>query len=106
MNIGNLRHRITIQTLQPIKNNYGEVTNDWVDFKTVWANINPVSGREFFSAETVNSEMTHKVLIRFVKDIKPKMRVKFGDRFFNIETIINFQERNQYLQLMCKELIK
>lgn len=110
INPGELRHRITIQRLSNTQNYYGEIainTNKtWTDVVTVRAGIYPISGKEFFSAETVNSEITHKVKIRYIKGLTSNMRIKFGDRYFQIiSPPINFQEKNIELQLLCKELI-
>lgn len=106
MDIGKLRHRITFQYLSDNRNQYGEPTGEWLDFKTVWASINPISGREFFQADTDNSEITHRVFMRYCVGIKRSMRIKFNQRIFGIESIINYEEKNLYLQLMCKELVE
>lgn len=107
INPGEYRHIITIQKKTDIQNEYGEEIEEWADVVTTRAGLYPISGKEFFAAETINSEVTHKVNIRYIpnKVITPDMRVKFGDRTFHINSVINFQERNVELQLMCKELV-
>ena len=105
INPGELRHRITIQKLNNSQNEYGEVSELQEDILNVRAGIYPISGKEFFAAETVNSEISHKVKIRYIEGIMPNMRIKFNNRIFSIESVINFQERNIELQLLCKELI-
>lgn len=105
INPGELRHIITLQKLENTQNDYGEVIEVWKDILTTRAGIYPVSGKEFFSAETMNSEVSHKVNMRYIPGITSNMRIKFGERCFNIESVINFQERNIELQLMCKELV-
>ncbi len=105
MDIGSLNKRITFQSLQNTENEYGESIQNWTDLKTVWASINPIVGKEYFAAETVNSEISHKIRLRYIEGIKPTMRIKFKERYFNIISVINYQERNIELQLMCKELV-
>ena len=105
MNPGNLRNRIIIQRQITTQDSFGEQQEEWNEVDTVWASINPIAGREFFAAETVNSEITHKIRIRYRNDIKPDMRVFYNGRAFRITTVINEFERNKMLQLMCKELI-
>lgn len=105
INPGEFRHTITFQESSGTQDDYGELIDDWKDVITVKAAIYPISGKEFYAAETVNSEVTHKINMRYKPGLKPSMRVKFKDRYFNIISIINFQERNVELQLMCKELI-
>lgn len=105
MNPGQLRHRITIQQKTRVQNEYGEEIADWVDVASVWASVNPISGREFFAAEAVNSEVTHKINMRYRSGITPDMRVKFKERYFQIIVVMNLQEKNVELQLLCKELV-
>ena len=103
MDAGMLRHLITIQQRTTDKNSYNELT-DWQDFITVHASVGTLTGKEYFAAEQIQSEVTHKVIIRYAAGIKPSMRVKFGDRLFDIMYIVNFQERNIELTLMCSEV--
>lgn len=105
MDIGRMKHRITIQKYIESKNEYGEVIKNWVDFKTVWASVEPILGRKFFMAETVNSEITHEITMRYIPGVKTNMRVKFKDRIFEQKAPpINVRESNKELKLMCKEL--
>ena len=104
MRSGNLKHKIVIQTYSETQNDFGEVVKGWADFKTAYASITPVSAREFYKAG-VNNEVTHKIEVRYLKDIKPKMRVMYGSREFSIESVLNIREENKTLQLMCTEVV-
>lgn len=104
INSGEFKHRIIIQKLNKVRNKYGELIDTWVDFLEVRAAIYPLSGKDFFAAETINSEVTHKINIRYVEGITSAMRIQFGSRYFEITAPpINFQEKNVLLQIMCKE---
>jgi SPP1 family predicted phage head-tail adaptor len=105
INPGEFRHIITFQKKSGEQNDYGEVIDHWEDITTTRAAVYPISGKEFFSAEKINGEVTHKVNLRYLPNISTDMRVKFGERSFNIESAINFQEKNTILQLLCKELL-
>lgn len=106
MDIGRLKHRITFQELSQSKNEYGELVEEWLDIKTVWAEIKPVSGNQFFAAKQINSEISHNVYIRCRTDLKPSMRIKFKERVFEILYLMNVNEDNWLMQIYCKELIK
>ena len=99
MDIGRMKHRITFQ-VQDL-----EQEETWNDILSTWANINPISGKEYYSAETINSDLTHKIRLRYRKGITPDMRVIYNDRIFYIISVINEYEKNTMLQLMCRELI-
>lgn len=100
MNPGDLRHRITFQ-LQDLT----QEEEVWNDVCTCWANIRPISGREYFQAETINSDLTHRIRLRYRSDIRPEMRIKYKERIFYIQSVINDYEKNVSLQLMCRELM-
>lgn len=104
MRSGNLKHKIIIQTYLETQDEFGEVVKGWSDFKTAYASITPLSAKEFFKAGTHN-EVTHKIELRYLKDIKPKMRVLYGVREFSIESVINVREANKTLQLICTEVV-
>jgi SPP1 family predicted phage head-tail adaptor len=108
INPGELRHIITFQKKSGTKNEYKEKINEWVDVMTARAAIYPLSGKEFYAAEKMNSQVTHKIHIRYnpIQTITSDMRIKFGTRIFElISPPINFQEKNIEIQLLCKELM-
>lgn len=104
MRIGNLKHKITLQSYSETQNDFGEVIKGWVDFKAAYASIIPMSAKEYFNGG-VQAEATHKVECRYLKDITPKMRVLYGTRVFDITSVINIREENKTLQLICTEVV-
>ncbi|KRE33424.1 phage head closure protein [Paenibacillus sp. Soil724D2] len=104
-NAGSYRHPITFQKQSTTTNDYGEKIVQWDDIITVKAGVYPISGKDYISAVQVNSEITHKISLRFVPNITADMRVKFGSRLFTIIAILNFQEKDRELQLVCKEFL-
>ena len=103
MRSGNLKNKIIIQTYSE-ENNYGEIQKSWSDFATVYASIKPLSAKEYFKAG-VQNEVTHKIEMRFIPGVKPKMRVMFGEREFSIESVLNIREENKTLHLICTEVV-
>lgn len=103
MNIGKLRHCITLQRQINAQNDYGAVVTTWQDIATVWAEIKPISGREYFEASQVQSEVTTQIWIRYRDGIEPTMRVAHNGKQYEIVSILNYQGLNKTLQLMCKE---
>lgn len=104
MNIGKLRHRIIIQTQRNRPSGYGAVAPEWGDLHTVWAEVKPISGRELISASQIHAEATAQIWLRYLPNLDHTMRVKFGDRLFEIVAIQNWRELNRSLLLHCKEL--
>lgn len=105
MRAGDLRHRVTIQQLVTVYDEYNQPVEMWQDLTTVWAAIEPLSGREYWQAKAVNAEVTHRVRMRYRAGITPEMRLVFNGRVFEILAVLNLEERNIELQLLCKEAV-
>jgi len=102
--IGDMRHRITFQ--EPVKtpDGYKGHTVQWQDVVTVWASVEPLSGREYFYSHQIKAEVTHRVRMRYRTDITTKMRIKLSeDRALTIESILDIKERREMLELLCRE---
>lgn len=84
MRAGTLRHRVTIQRYELVVDDYGAPLHreSWKDVATVWASVEAVSGRDFFAARQEQSEVTHKVTIRYRGDVTAQMRVLHGGKIF------------------------
>ena len=107
MQAGQLKHKLDIETELNSQDAYGQTAQQWVAFlRGLWAEIEPISGREYFSSQQVNAEISHRIKIRYRAGIKPNMRVKFGAaRVFNIVSVIDLKEAHREIHLMCTEVI-
>lgn len=108
--IGRLRQRITLQTSDDTAvDDHREPTIVYTELVAdLPASVEPLRGREFFAVEETQSEVSHRVMIRYsttVAVLKPKDRVLLGTRAFDIQSVINREERNRWLELMCVERI-
>lgn len=103
MNIGKLRHQIEIQSYTTTPSSTGQPVKTWSTDTTVWSWIRPMSGKEQLSGQQAVGEITHKVVIRYDDSISVSNRIKFGTRYFDINFIGNYDERNIYMEIMCKE---
>jgi SPP1 family predicted phage head-tail adaptor len=106
MKIGKLRHRVRLQEYVISKDSFGAEVENWSDTATVWASIEPLSGREYFAAQQINAEVSTKITIRYRAGVKPTMRILFGGRIFEILSVINTEEKNRELILMCREVLE
>jgi len=101
--IGAMRHRITFQ--QPIETPDGHKghTVKWQNVVTVWASVEPLTGREYFFSHQIKAEVTHRVRTRYREDITTKMRGKLGERILAIESILDLKEAHKTLEILCRE---
>ena len=105
MRAGKLRHRISIErAIETQDSSYNEAVLQWVLFAEVSANIIPLSGRELIRAKQVELETDTEITIRYLDGLSPKMRIVYRGRFFEILNIINTEERNREIHLLCSEV--
>lgn len=104
MDIGELKHRITFQKLTATTNENGFEIEDWQDYKTVWAAITNLHGREYFEAAAVKAENTVKFTIRYVPNIEPTMRIIFKGKQYNISSIDNIKYANIFIEIKALEV--
>lgn len=96
--------RIIVKYLVPSQDSFGEPTTVWTELKTIWASVEPISGRDFFQARQEQSELTHRIKTRSA-GITPDMRLHYGTRVFEIASVINEMERGAIYTVMAKELV-
>jgi len=95
--IGKLDRRITIQSLtQGIGADYGEPTQTWTDWATVWANVYYGGGREFEHARQLTAEIDTQFQIRYVEGLLPTMRIAYEGRYYDIYRMDEVGRRNRW----------
>jgi SPP1 family predicted phage head-tail adaptor len=103
MSIGDLNKRITLQYPTRVSDLMGGYTLTWIDYAVVFAALWPVSANEQVQAMQTTMTISHRIRIRYRSVLKPSWRLKFGNRYFNIVSIINPNEAGEWLDLMVKE---
>ena len=104
MDIGDLRHRIIIQKFTLCVNENGFETEAWQDYKSVWAAVSNLSGREYYQAAAIQAEKTVKFQIRHIEDLDTEMKIIFKDKQYNIISIDNIKYANKYLEIKALEV--
>ncbi|MGG1916045.1 phage head closure protein [Priestia megaterium] len=105
MNPANFDRRITFQVSGQGVDSEGYPIEGWTDVKTVWAMIKTLTGKEVFQAMTTKTEKTTRFVIRYTTGIDEDMRILFGTRIFNIQSIINDDEQNKTMTIIGVEVI-
>lgn len=105
MRAGRLKNRVIIQIPTKIKNAIGEWYDAWSDWANVWASIEPNSGKTYYAGLQANSVVEGKIVIRYRTGVQPTMRVKYGNRYFKILSVVHPQERKKELHLMYQEAL-
>ena len=84
-------------------NTLGQGVPKYELFKTVWASISPLSGKEYHEAQMIRAETTYRIKMWYVDGVLPDMKISYNGREFEIISILNMGERNTELHIICIE---
>jgi len=104
MKIGDLRHRISFEEEVKTPDGYLGSTVTWRSVTTVWASVEPLSGREYFYGQQISSEISHRIRIRYNETVDAEMRINFGGRYMQIASILDIKERHQFQEILAQEV--
>lgn len=105
MDIGRLNKRITFYRYEDRINEYSQDVQELVKLKTVWASIEPTTGKEYLEAQRIRSELTYKIYTRYFEAASSNLIIGFKGRKFEIVSPpINQRENNEMLLFVCTEM--
>jgi SPP1 family predicted phage head-tail adaptor len=77
----------------------------WSTQDTISGTLWPTSAKEQKQAASPTMSITHQIRIRYYEGIKGSWRIKKGTRYFSIVSIVDFEERHIYMDLLCREVL-
>lgn len=104
MRAGRLRHRVRIQADTPTVDARGDPIPSWTTYATVWAAVEPLEGSELVRFQQVQAETTCRVRMRHNSSVAATNRILHDSRTLQVLTVINRDDRNIELELLCKEV--
>lgn len=104
LDAGKLRHRVVIeQRVEDQDSDTGDIEIVWAELATVWAAVEPMSARELLAADSVQSKLSTRIVIRN-RAVDYTMRIIFRGQIYNIEGVSPDKESGlEYLTLMCSQ---
>lgn len=100
---GDLRHRVTLDTLTETADSFGQPIQSWTSSGPYWAAIRPASGREVEIGKQLEAQVSHVITMRYVGEIGPTGRISFGSRTFAISQALLKDEIKDQYTLYCIE---
>ena len=104
MKAGDLKNSIELQSQVRTPDGLGGFSSTWLTTCTIWAAIWPVSAKETIEGARPVSAITHRIRIRYRHGVKTSQRIKFGSKYFSIESVINTNTDYKALDLMAREV--
>lgn len=106
MKAGRLRHRVNILGATTMDDGYGGTDKTIATKKTVWAAVEPLRGQKLAEAQQINAKIDTRITMRYNDTIKPDDTLGHGEHRYRVLAIINLQERNIELNLLCERLAR
>ena len=106
MRAGQLRNRLVLQSKTETRGAAGGVATTWTTQATVWGGIHPISGKEYTAIQQTQNEAEVKIIIRYQSSIDETWRVVNGGRAYSIVSVINENDRDRMITLMCLKGVK
>ncbi|MFJ7951529.1 phage head closure protein [Lysinibacillus sp. NPDC096418] len=82
----------------------GWPSTEWVPFKKLWAEIKTQKGYKSFNSDATQWQGKRIVGIRYRNDIHTAMRLEIAGVMYEIESLVNDDERNQWITIIAKEV--
>lgn len=103
VDIGRLKQRISFCKLEEKEDKLGQSKQFVKEVKKVWANIIPISGKEFYEAKKLAADASYKIYVRYLSDIEPDMFIKYKEKIFDITSVVDMGMEHKMLELRCTE---
>lgn len=103
-NAAELKHRITFLN-PPGAIVDGWPSREWTDRITVWAAITTQKGRRLFNADAVQMQGVKIFGIRYRSNVNRNMRIRYKGKTYDIESMENDDENNQWYTILAREVL-
>jgi SPP1 family predicted phage head-tail adaptor len=104
LDFGRMRERIRIEQATENRNAIGEVVQSWQTFAERWASVDGLSSREFLLQGQQQTEISHRVRLRYVDGMTSQMRIVWRDRVLEINSLLEHRNRSEH-EALCTERI-
>lgn len=106
MRAGQLRNRISIQEQTPQREASGAIIPGlgWRTVAKRWAKLEALAGGETQNAQQVQAISTHRIVVRFYEGLGVQHRIRFGDRTFSVNSVLDVEGRKREQEVTATEV--
>lgn len=101
--IGKLRQWVAVEAMETTRLRTGEDVPSWSVVFQCWASVEPTAGNKRWEAQQQTSDVSHAVTIRYRTGVTDQLRIVHEGRVLWIRAVLDFEERHEYLTLLCSE---
>lgn len=104
INPGKFKSKIQFLQRSSGQDEYGEPSDSWITFKTVWASKTPILGNEYYASLTTDTKVEVKFNCRFIDGVTDKMRIQHKNEVYEILSAIDVKSLHEELLCYCRRL--
>ena len=98
-----MRYRVKVERSTNTRDAGGGIAQAFSPTTIIYANIKPTGANSSYRQGMVQEKVTHEVTLRYMSNIDTNSIIVFGNRKLNVRGIINVDERDRFLKLLCEE---
>ena len=102
-NIGAMRHRVTVEAAVDTAADGGTAARTWAVLGAAWAEIAPERAGAAYRQGRNESQVSHRVRLRYRIDFKTADRILLGSRTFRVLGLTDVDEAHRVLEFTCRE---
>lgn len=102
---GEFRHRVAFDAPVTTKGASGQRSTDWTPSMTLWADVEPISGRERVVAAAEVAEVDTWIRVRYSRQaagIAPNWRARFRGVVYDIKAVANVSMADRKIELLAQ----
>ena len=101
--IGKMRYKVKVERATNTRDAGGGLSQDFKTVANVYANIEPKGANSVYRQGILQEKVSHEITMRYMNNIDTNSRITYGSRQFAVHGVINIDERDRYLKLLCDE---
>lgn len=108
MRAGGLRHFVTFERSTVSQSATGAPVNSWATLAQTWARVEALAGKERFAAMQQQADVDYRITCRYesaLASLAPNDRVTWGANTYDIQAVINPDERGAELQVFARKAV-
>lgn len=102
---GQFNRRLVVEAPVETGDGAGGVTRSYSAVATLWASVTPVLAQEEIEAARLGARITHRIGIRFSRDITTRHRFREGNAVYRIVSLRDHDGRKRFLDISAEQRI-
>ena len=103
---GSMKWRVTFYRQGEVTDALGKITNGYTEVITLWADLYPIRGQEFYEVQRIQGKVTHKCYCRWhsaLAEIDSTWFLSCRGKKYSIESAVDTGLSGRFMEIYCTE---